>query len=128
MRFPASRIRLLLIASVPVLASSCAGRPPSTVSLNPPAKLFGCSDAETSADPAGCLVRPRIPADALTSEKAFEAWRDDIDDWGKREEAQRYAGCVWLKKVGVTVNCGPQPVSTTPLSASGAPGFPSPQR
>lgn len=87
-----SRIRLPLLASVLVLVSSCGDRVASTPT--PPADLF--------ARPA----RPVMPAEAVTSEAAFEKWREDVADWGATLDARLYAACKWFEAAGVTVDCG----------------------
>lgn len=88
-----SRIRRLALASALVLASSCNGKPTPPASLNPPADLF-------AAEPA-----PQITTEALTSERAFERWRDDRDDWGKRGWAALHTACRWFADAGVPVTC-----------------------
>ena len=93
MRLLRSPIRLPLLASALVLASSCGERVASTPT--PPADLF--------ARPA----RPAMPAEAVTSEAAFEKWREDVGDWGELLNARLYAACKWFEGVGVKVECGP---------------------
>lgn len=47
-----------------------------------------------------------MPAEAVTSEAAFEKWREDVDDWGLAVDARLYAACKWFRGVGVRVHCG----------------------
>lgn len=82
---------------MPVLSSCAKQTPPAN--LAPPADLF--------ARPA----QPRIGSDALTSEKAYEAWREDTFDWGKALDARLYVACRWFADAGVAVTCGEAPTA-----------------
>lgn len=46
-----------------------------------------------------------MPAEAVTSEAAFEKWREDVADWGSALDARLYAACKWFEGVGVSVTC-----------------------
>lgn len=50
-----------------------------------------------------------MPAAALTSETAFEGWRDDVDDWGRDGDRRFWAACKWFEDAGVKVLCGAEP-------------------
>jgi len=79
-----------------VLASSCAGRPDLP---RPPADLLARPD------------KPAIAAEALTSERAFEAWRDDVDDWGTANAGTIDRACWWLADAGLKLDCRPRPAA-----------------
>lgn len=95
------RIRPLLLASALVLASSCAANQ-ARPGLNPPADLLRHPP------------RPAIGTDALTSEQAYEHWRDDVDDWGKGNAAIIDRACWWFQDAGVTLACAPRPAPEKP--------------
>jgi hypothetical protein len=63
--------------------------------------------------PADLFTRPaypEIPAEALTDERAYEAWREDGLDWGKRLDAGMYDACAWVKAVvWPDLDCGAKP-------------------
>lgn len=102
MRPAISPIRLLLLASTLALVLSCGDRAriPPPANLNPPANLLTHRDS------------PPIPAEAATSEKAYESWRDDKDDWGEENAGIIDRACWWLFDAGVTaLTCRPR---TTP--------------
>lgn len=90
------RIRPLLLASALVLVSSCGVKVPPPA-LAPPADLLRHP------------VRPAISADALTSEQAYEAWRDDVDDWGKANADIIDRACWWFQDAGVVLTCAARP-------------------
>ena len=95
MRPQAFRIRLLLLGSALALVSSCGAKQERPV-LHPPADLL--------SHPA----RPAIGTEALTSEQAYEGWRDDVDDWGKGNADIIDRACWWFQDAGVTLTCAPR--------------------
>lgn len=68
---------------------------------------------EPPRPPADLFTRPaypEIPAEALTNEQAFEAWREDGLDWGKRLDSRFHAACAWMKSVlWRDLDCGVKP-------------------
>lgn len=80
-----------------MLASSCKDRLPPPASLNPPADLLKRPD------------KPKMPPEALTSEAAFEGWREDVNDWGEGLAGTVDRACWWFKDAGVTsLDCRPR--------------------
>jgi len=88
--------RLLPLASALVLASSCHGRLPPPSNLRPPANLLKRAD------------EPQITPEALTSEAAFEKWREDQADWGKENAGIIDRACWWMLDAGVKLDCRPR--------------------
>jgi hypothetical protein len=80
------------------LASSCggAGRTPPPANLEPPPTLLARAD------------KPVMPAEAVTSEQAYEAWREDVNDWGEENAGIVDRACWWLKDAGVKLDCRPR--------------------
>lgn len=68
---------------------------------------------EPPRPPADLFTRPaypEIPAEAMANEQAYEAWREDGLDWGKRLDARFHAACIWAKAVLYpAVDCGTKP-------------------
>ena len=93
MQHAAFPTRLLLIASVAVLASACEPKPRLQVSLSLPADLLARSD------------EPQFTADALTSEEAYERTRDAQIEWGRANAGVIDRACRWLKAAGVKLDC-----------------------
>lgn len=100
MNFHRSPIARLLIVSAAVLVSSCGAQVRSTPT--PPADLF--------ARPA----RPQITPEALTSERAYEAWREDRNDWGIALDNAMWRACRWFADAGAAVTCGDTPPESQP--------------
>ena len=98
MRFAPSRIGLLLTASALVFASSCAdkARIPPPANLHPPADLLTRKD------------KPAAPVEAATSEAAYEAWREDVNDWGEENAGIVDRACWWFQDAGVKLDCRPR--------------------
>lgn len=90
--------RLLALASALALVSSCAGKPPIAARSRPPVDLFARPD------------RPEIPLEALTSEAAYEGWRDDDHDWGTAIAGVIDRACWWFVDAGYVLNCRPRPL------------------
>lgn len=74
-----------MLASVLAFVPSCGGKAPPADLPAPPAGLVA-----DQIDP-----RPVIPADAATSESAYEAWVSDVFDWGARRDLQARRWCEW---------------------------------
>lgn len=87
------RIRLLVLASACVLASSCGDKPGPKVGLNPPADLLARAD------------EPAMTEEALTSEEAYERQRDAKIEWGRDNAALIDRACWWLQDAGVKLDC-----------------------
>jgi hypothetical protein len=98
MRQLKSPIRLLALASVLVLASSCGDKPRPSVGLNPPADLL-----THSAEPA-------MTEEALTSEEAYERQRDAKIEWGRENASIIDRACWWMQDAGVKgLTCAKRP-------------------
>lgn len=93
MRHATFPIRFLALGSALVLVSSCGDRSRPVVGITPPADLL-TRQAE-----------PPMPAEALTSEEAYERSRDAKIEWGLSNAAIIDRACKWLKDAGVTLNC-----------------------
>lgn len=90
------QIRLFLLASVlgPVLTSCGKEKPRPSVSVTAPADLLSRAD------------EPPMPAEALTSEEAYERARDAKVEWGRTNAGIIDRACTWLKSAGVKgLNC-----------------------
>jgi hypothetical protein len=100
MRFHTSRIALPLIASALALALSGCGKEQPRPNLTPPAALFQRPE------------RPVMPPEAVSSEAAYEKWREDQADWGKKLDSLFYGACKWFEGAGMAVSCGAPPPET----------------
>lgn len=48
-----------------------------------------------------------MPPEAVSSEAAYEAWREDVSDWGDGLAAQMRRACDWFRRAGVqSLDCG----------------------
>lgn len=95
MQRKAYRIAALVIVSVFAPAWSCSDKPRPTVDLNPPADLLARAD------------EPAMPAEALTSEEAYERARDAKVEWGRTNAGVIDRACAWLATAGVKLKCRP---------------------
>lgn len=94
----------LLIASVLVLAPSCAGRDASVEFLPPPPAALVTARQD---DP-----RPVLPDEALESEEAFDTWQKDVNDWGDRRDGLAYRWCKLVSRfTEEPLDCGPSPLA-----------------
>ena len=89
--------RALLLASAPVLASSCAGNPEPQVGLNPPADILSRAD------------EPQMTPEALTSEEVYERQRDGKIEWGRDNAGIIDRACWWFQDAGVPLTCRDRP-------------------
>lgn len=55
-----------------------------------------------------------MPIEALTSEKKFEDWREDVGDYGKLNDWRFYSACLWLRDNGLKALCGDPPAFPNP--------------
>jgi hypothetical protein len=97
MRHATCLTKLLLLGSVAALVSACEPKPRPQVALSLPADL---------------LLRepePVTPAEALTSEEAYERSRDAKIEWGRANAGVIDRACWWMQDAGVTINCAPRP-------------------
>lgn len=94
MRFP---IRLLLLVSALALAPSCASRGLDLTPSHPPA-------VDLTVEP-----EPELPATALQSEQAYEAWNEAVREWGRRGWDAIARNCRWHRAQGAKLTC-PGPV------------------
>jgi hypothetical protein len=46
-----------------------------------------------------------MPAEAVMSEAAYEAWREDVSDWGDTQAGIIDRACLWLRNAGVVLEC-----------------------
>ena len=93
MPHPLSLTARLLLVSALAPATSCT----PAASLTPPAELFHRPP------------KPVMPIAAVTSEDAYEDWREDVDDWGDDLDARIWAACRWFGDADIAVACGPTP-------------------
>lgn len=96
------RTRLPALASALALVSSCGDKPPAPALPRPPADLLARAD------------KPAIPPAALESEAAYEAWREDVNDWGEANAGIIDRACWWLADNGVEIGCRERPASPSP--------------
>lgn len=80
-----------------MLASSCADKLPPPANLNPPADLLARAD------------KPVMPPEALTSEAAYEGWREDVNDWGETNAGVIDRACWWFQDAGIKLDCRKRP-------------------
>lgn len=102
MRLPTHRTKGLLLASVLLLAPSCADREAAVEFLpRPPASL----EQARQNDP-----RPVMPREALESEELFDEWQKDTNDWGDRRDGLAYRWCQLVSRfTEEPLDCGPEP-------------------
>lgn len=46
-----------------------------------------------------------MPPEAVTSEEAYEKWREDVNDWGDTVAGISDRACHWLQDAGVKLDC-----------------------
>jgi hypothetical protein len=93
MRHATSLTKLLLLGSAPGLALACVQNPRPQVAISPPADLLTRT------------AEPSTPAEALTSEEAYERSRDAKIEWGRKNAGIIDRACKWLKDACVTLTC-----------------------
>ena len=100
MRF---QIRVLVLASVLALASSCASRGLGLTPSHPPA-------ADLTVEP-----EPTLPVAALGSEAAYEDWNQAVREWGRRGWDALARTCRWHAAHGAAITC-PKPAAGSGLA------------
>ncbi|HYI43715.1 MAG TPA: hypothetical protein VD768_08855 [Sphingomicrobium sp.] len=50
-----------------------------------------------------------MPPEALTSEAAYEGWREDVNDWGETNAGVIDRACWWFQDAGIKLDCRKRP-------------------
>lgn len=50
-----------------------------------------------------------MPPEAVSSEQAYEKWREDVNDWGEGNAGIIDRACWWLQDAGVKLDCSKRP-------------------